>query len=279
LIKNILVAVDGSDNAKRASEYAFWMANAFGAALSGVHVVDLIALEGPFLHDLSGSLGFEPFQNFSTEMKKILEADGQSVLDDFKKEGEKAGLKTDTTLAMGLVSNEICDKARLADVVVIGKAGINAKFDHGMMGAVAEGVVRKSEKPVFIAPATFKAPVKPLLCYDARSNSTKAMHSAAEFAKAAGLPLTIVTVSTENAEGDALLDEARSYLEPYGVKAEFRRLDGDDAATLIENFYKDNNYDLLFMGGASHSGIIKIVLGSTTEHMVRAVEGPFFIER
>jgi nucleotide-binding universal stress UspA family protein len=279
LIKNILVAVDGSENAKGAAEYSFWMANAFGASLTGVHVVDLVALEGPFLHDLSGSLGFEPFQNFSTEMKKVLEASGQSFLDDFKADSEKAGLKAETILTMGIVSSEICDKARLSDLVVIGKAGINAQFDYGLMGAVAEGVVRKSEKPVFIAPAVFKAPAKPLLCYDARSNSTKAMHSAAEFAKAAGLSLTVVTVSNENAEGDALLDEARRYLEPYGVKAEFKRLDGDGSATLIENFYKDNNYDLLFMGGASHSGIIKIVLGSTTEHMIRAVEGPFFIER
>jgi len=278
LIKNILIAVDGSENAKGAAQYGFWMAKAFGAGLTGVHVVDIVALEGPLIHDLSGSLGFELFQNFSSEMKKILDENGQSFLDDFKEECEKADLKADIVRAYGIVSSEICEKARLSDLVVMGRAGINAKFEHGLMGSVAEGVVRKSEKPVFIAPKTFKVPTSPLLCYDARSNSSKAMHSAAEFVKATGLPLTVVTVA-EGIEGDTLLSEAEHYLEPYGVKAEFKRLTGDDSPSLIENFYKDNGHDLVFMGGSSHGGILKIVLGSTTEHMIRAVEGPFFIER
>jgi len=278
LIKHILIAVDGSENAKGAAQYGFWMAKTFGAGLTGLHVVDIVALEGPFFHDLSGSLGFEPFQNFSSEMKKILEENGQSFLDDFKEEAGKVGLTADIVRLYGIVSSEICERARLSDLVVIGKAGINAEFDHGLMGAVAEGVVRKSEKPVFIAPKTFKAPTSPLLCYDARNNSSKAMHSAAEFVKAAGLPLTVVTVA-DGIEGDTLLSEAERYLKPYGVKTEFKRLTGEDSPALIENFYKDNGHDLVFMGGASHGGILKIVLGSTTEHMIRAVEGPFFIER
>jgi len=278
LIKNILVAVDGSENAKGAAQYGFWMAKAFGARLTGVHVVDIVALEGPLIHDLSGSLGFELFQNFSSEMKKVLEENGQGFLDDFKEECEKAGLTADIVRSYGIVSSEICEKARLADLVVMGRAGINAKFEHGLMGSVAEGVVRKSEKPVFIAPAVFKIPAKPLLCYDARSNSSKVMQSAAEFAKGVGLALTVVTVSGDET-GDTLLAEAERYLEPYGLKVEFKSLKGDDAPALIENFCKDNGHDLVFMGGSSHGGILKIVLGSTTEHMIRAVEGSFFIER
>ncbi len=279
MIKNILVAVDGSENARSAAEFAFWMAKGFGARLTGVHVVDIVALEGPLIHDLSGSLGFELFQNFSSEMKKILEENGQGFLDDFKEEAERAGLKADIVRAYGIVSSEICEKARLADLVVMGRAGINAKFEHGLMGSVAEGVVRKSEKPVFIAPASFKVPANPLLCYDARSNSSKVMQSAAEFVKGTGLGLTVVTVS-DDAAGDTLLAEAERYLEPYGIKkVEFKSLKGDDAPALIENFCKDNGHDLVFMGGASHGGILKIVLGSTTEHLIRAVEGSFFIER
>lgn len=278
MIKNILVAVDGSENARSAAEFACWMAKGFGARLTGIHVVDIVALEGPLIHDLAGSLGFELFNNFSSDVKKILEENGQGFLDDFKEECENAGMKADIVRAYGIVSSEICEKARLADLVVMGRAGINAKFEHGLMGSVAEGVVRKSEKPVFIAPKTFKVPTSPLLCYDARSNSSKAMHSAAEFVKATGLPLTVITVS-DGIEGDTLLAEAEHYLEPYGIKAEFKRLTGDDSPALIENFCNDNGHDLVFMGGASHGGILKIVLGSTTEHMIRAVEGPFFIER
>ena len=69
MIKNILVALDGSDYSNIAVKYGIWLAKNFGAKLSGLHAVDIVLLEGPFLHDLSGSVGFEPFLNFSSRMR------------------------------------------------------------------------------------------------------------------------------------------------------------------------------------------------------------------
>ena len=277
MIKKILVPLDGSENGKGALDYAIWLAGKFEASVIGLHVIDMVALEGPFLHDISGSMGFEPFMNFSTRMREVLEARGEEVLADFTAACEAAGIKGESSVAFGIVPNEICDKAKVADLVVIGRRGVNVKFEHGLLGSTTENVLRKSPKPVFVAPRKFVKPKKPLLAYDGSANASKAMHSAAEWARTLGVPLTVVTVG-EPAEVDALLKEAEDYLKPYAVKSSFVRLEGDSAAA-IEVYYEDKGHDLVFMGTSHHSRLVAMVLGSTTEHLIRRLPGPFFIER
>ncbi|MFZ3072730.1 MAG: universal stress protein [Thermodesulfobacteriota bacterium] len=276
MIKNILVALDGSGHSNAAIKYGVWLAKNFGAKLSGFHAVDIVLLEGPFLHDLSGSVGFEPFLNFSSKMRDALEASGKSILASFKDECESGGIKTETTMSFGIVSNEICEKARLADILVLGRRGVNAKFDYGLLGSVVESVIRKSPAPVFITPERFCAPSNPLLCYDGSPNAAKVIHSAAQFAKTLSMPLTVLHASKEPS-GD-VLKGAEDYLKPYGIKANFVTVK-DDPAAGIKRYYAENNHDIIFMGATHHSKVAEMVLGSTTEYVMRSIEGPFFLER
>jgi len=277
MIKNILVPQDGSPYGKAALDYSMWLAKKFGASLTGMHVVDVVALEGPFLHDLSGSLGFEPFLNFSTKMREALESRGKTILSAFEEACIENNADCETQISFGIVANEICDKAKVADLVVVGRRGVNAQFEYGLLGSTTESVLRRSPKPVLVVPEKFTEPKNPLLAYDGSPNASKAMSSAAEWAKTLGLALTVLTVSSIGEE-EALLNEARQYLKPYGIEARFVSKKGD-APIVIESYYKDNGHDLLFMGTSHHSRLVEMVLGSTTEHVMRTVSGPFFLER
>lgn len=277
MIKNILVAQDGSVNGKAALDYSMWLSKKFGAGLIGLHVVDVVSLEGPFLHDLSGSLGFEPFLNFSTRMREALESRGKTILSAFEEACAENKAECESQIAFGIVANEICDKAKVADLVVVGRRGVNAQFEYGLLGSTTESVLRRSPKPVLVVPEKFTEPKKPLLAYDGSPNASKAMGSAAEWAKTLGLALTVLTASATGEE-EALLNEARQYLKPYGIETKFVSLKGD-APIVIESYYKDNGHDLLFMGTSHHSRLVEMVLGSTTEHVMRTVAGPFFLER
>ncbi len=277
MIKKILVPQDGSAYGKSALDWGIWLARKFDAGLAGIHVVDIVSLEGPFLHDISGSLGFEPFLNFSTKMREVLEARGKTILSSFEEECENAGVKHEKYLPVGIISNEICEKANLADLVILGKRGVNAMFEYGLLGSTTESVLRKSPKPVFVVPEEFVEPKNPMLAYDGSPNASRAMHSAAEWVKTLGLPLTVVNVNRVEGENPALRN-AENYLKPYGIKANFVQL-ADDPPVAIEKYYKENNHDLLFMGTSHHSRIVEMVLGSTTEHVMRNVTGPFFLER
>ena len=277
MIKNILVPQDGSPYSKAALDYSMWLAGKFSAGLKGLFVIDAVALEGPFLHDLSGSLGFEPFLNFSTKMREALEARGKTIIDAFDEACREKGIPSESQVNFGIVASEICDRAKVADLVVLGRRGVNAKFEYGLLGSTTESVLRRSPKPVLVVPEKFIEPKSPLLAYDGSHNASRTMHSAAEWAKTLGLPLTVLTVSSSGGEA-ALLEEARKYLAPYAIEAKFVHKQGD-APIVIESYYKDNNHDLLFMGTSHHSRIVEMVLGSTTEHVVRTVEGPVFLER
>src|SRR5881392_853995 len=72
MIKTILVALDGSEHADAALQYALWLAERVRATVVGLHVIDVVSIEGSFLHDISGSLGFEPYLDFSAKMREAL---------------------------------------------------------------------------------------------------------------------------------------------------------------------------------------------------------------
>ena len=56
------------EHADAALQYALWLAERLRATLIGLHVIDIVSIEGSFMHDISGSLGFEPYLDFSAKM-------------------------------------------------------------------------------------------------------------------------------------------------------------------------------------------------------------------
>ena len=279
MIKTILVALDGSEHANAALQYALWLAERVRATVLGLHVIDVVSIEGSFLHDISGSLGFEPYLDFSAKMREALRDRGGVLLETFTKRCAERGVPCDTTLATGIVANEICDQARVADLVVIGHRGVNEQFSTGLLGSTTESVARKSPKPVFVSPMRFKEIRRPLLAYDGSQRASAAMHAAAEVASALSLPLTVIHVGREEAaEGTRVLDEARRYLHSYGLALSCETILGHPHQRIVD-IIRERNHDLLFIGAYGHSRIIEMVLGSTTEFVLRNSPCPVFLAR
>jgi len=156
MIKNILVPLDGSEHSRAALDYAIWITEKFDGTLFGQHIIDTVSIEGTFFHDISGSLGFEPYLDFSSKMREILEERGKIILDDFAARCEKKHIRYTTLLDMGLIANEICERSKVADLVVIGHRGINEEFSTGLLGTTAESITRKCPRPVFVSTKQFK---------------------------------------------------------------------------------------------------------------------------
>jgi len=279
MIKNILVALDGSEHANAALEYALWLAERLRATVTGMHVIDIVSIEGSFFHDVSGSLGFEPYLDFSSKMREALQERGRVLLDAFAERCRERDVPCDTTLPMGIIANEICDAARTADLVIIGHRGLNEQFSTGMLGGTTESVTRKSPKPVFVSPIRFAEIRRPLLAYDGSQRASAAMHVAAEVTSALGLPLTVIHVVRDGAAADPkVLDEARRYLHSYGVESRYDTVVGLPHQRIPETL-REGGHDLLFIGAYGHSRIIEMVLGSTTEYVLRNSEAPVFLVR
>jgi nucleotide-binding universal stress UspA family protein len=279
MIKTILVGLDGSEHARTATRYAFWLGERLQATVIGLHVIDIVSIEGSFFHDISGSLGFEPYLDFSSKMREVLHERGQALLQEFDEQAAARAIPHDRVLAMGVVANEICERARTADLVVIGHRGVNEKFSTGLLGGTAESVTRKSPKPVFVCNKTFRECGHPLLAYDGSQRAAAAMQSAAEFCTTMGLPLNVLTVSKDESAGRKILDEAEAYLRSYQLRTTFELQQTGNAPERIANFIRENKHDLLFIGAYGHSRIIEMVLGSTTEYVLRNADCPVFLNR
>jgi nucleotide-binding universal stress UspA family protein len=279
MIKSILLALDGSEHADAALQHALWLAERLRATVLGLHVIDIVSIEGSFLHDISGSLGFEPYLDFSAKMREALRERGRVLLETFTRRCAERNVPCDTSLGMGIVANEICDQARMADLVVMGHRGVNEQFSTGLLGSTTESVTRKSPKPVFVSPMRFKEIAHPLLAYDGSQRASAAMHVAAEVASALGLPLTVLHVTREDGTGDGkVLDEARRYLHSYDLALKFESVNGHPHQKIVD-FIRERGHDLLFIGAYGHSRIIEMVLGSTTEFVLRNSPCPVFLAR
>jgi nucleotide-binding universal stress UspA family protein len=279
MIKTILVGLDGSEHARTAGRYALWLGERFGATVIGLHVVDIVSIEGSFFHDISGSLGFEPYLDFSSKMREVLHERGKALLQDFAEQAAKSGVRADTVLGMGVIANEVAEHAKTADLVVIGHRGVNEKFSTGLLGSTAESVTRKCPKPVFVSTLDFRPPTNPLLAYDGSQRAAAAMQSAAEFCTTLSLPLTVLTVNKDEEAGRKVLDEAEKYMGSYQVRTSFTLQQTGNAPERITNFLKEHNHDLLFIGAYGHSRIIEMVLGSTTEYVMRNSPCAVFLNR
>jgi nucleotide-binding universal stress UspA family protein len=278
MIKRILVGIDTSEHSRTAQAYTFHLARRLGATLIGVHVVDIVSIEGYYFHDISASFGLEPYLDFSSKMREILNARGQAVLEDFAQAARRENLSAETVLDLGVVPNQLCERAKAADLLVIGHRGVNERFSTGLLGSTTESVARKSPRPMLVSPIRFREITRALLAYDGSDRASRAMRAAAEFAATLEVPLVVITVARDLKLGERTLDQARSYLEPYQVVAEFKLVQGHTHEGIIGSL-KEFDADLLFIGAYGHSRIIEMVLGSNTEYVLRNAPCPVFMSR
>ena len=278
MIKNVLVPIDGSEHSRAAVEYGLWFVENFRGTLFGQHVIDTASIEGTFFHDISGSLGFEPYLDFSTKMREVLEERGKGLLEELSERCRVKGVRHETFLDMGIVPSEICERAKVADLVVLGHRGVNEEFSTGLLGSTSESVTRRCPRPVFVTTQKFKAIENPLLAYDGSQRSSSAMESAAEFCNQLHLPLTVLYVPKEEGMAEKVFQEAKSYLESYDLDVRYEVAKGFPEQRIVE-YLRNFTYDLLFIGAYGHRRIIELVLGSTTEYVLRNSPGPVFLKR
>jgi len=126
----ILLATDGGESARHARWWAFGLARAFGATVSGLYVVET---------RLGSSGG----------LRDLLERRGDAVAREIRVQGARTGVEVDTATREGDPAHEIPAFAaeRGVDLIVLGTHG-RMGLDRLVMGSVATSVVRTADRPV-----------------------------------------------------------------------------------------------------------------------------------
>jgi len=131
---NILVAIDGSDASQRALVRAVEEAKVWNAQLHVIYVVE------------TGLFSSLPADNTVEIMYRVLEKEGNSVLEQAKKYAADTGVTVIAHMKQGHAGSEVvtlADKEK-ADLVMIGSHG-KSQADRLLIGSVSTYVVTHSK--------------------------------------------------------------------------------------------------------------------------------------
>ncbi len=277
MIKHILVPTDGSPAAEVGVWFAAAFATKYGANVRGLHVVDVKLLEGPFLRDISASLGTAPYVNYQGNIAMILEERGKAALESVDKICASAGVECRTELVTGLVVGSIVEQGELADLIILGRSGEHSEWLDGLVGSTTGGVVRRSTRPVLVTGREEPGHDLFVAAYDGSAYSRAALHVAAEVTRDWGAKLTVLVVG-EGERPESWAREAESYLEPHELKSSYEVRPGDPSETIVA-YAEECNADMLIMGAYGHTKVRRLVVGSTTAYAMNHSPCPLLLTR
>ncbi len=137
LYDRILVPTDGSPEGRRAVAHAVDLADAHGATVSGLYVINTASYNGL------------PMEASWKGVTTLLNTDGQAALDVVEEVATDRGVPVETKIVEGSPAREIIKAAdhQDCDLIVMGTHG-RGGLDRLLLGSVAEKVVRGAEIPV-----------------------------------------------------------------------------------------------------------------------------------
>jgi len=269
MIKHVAVALDGSAHAAAAEALAIELGRRLGAVIHGVHVVDTTFLEGAFITDISGAMGFEPFLNLQAQMRSTLDDVAEVIREEFEGRCQAAGVEHLFHLERNGVAHGLLAGTKLADLLVMGQRGVNARFHEDMLGRATEVLLRRSLVPVLVVPLESGFPQRLLAAYDGSPKSVRALQQAADLAQALQCELAVVAVDADESKARGRLDEASRYLAPYAVTVRYEARRGEAVEEEILAAVTSGPFDLVFLGAHGHRRVVELVLGSTSEYLAR----------
>ncbi|MFD1634784.1 universal stress protein [Haloplanus ruber] len=273
MFDDILIAVDGSDRARRAAKYGVELAATYDAA------VDVVTVYGGDAEE------------------------GQAVLDDVAEMADGAGVVVETEVLSGKPATTIATRAdeRGVDLLVVGRrgrSGIRAR----LLGSVTERVLRRSPAPVLTVPEgavdgdTGTEYGNVLVTTDGSELAAEAGPYGADLARrfdAALHVLNVVDIQAEAGVFDAggVDSEYIERLETQGHQAVDELVATVDASDLdvrddvirgvahdaIGEYVKENGVDLVVMASEGQSNLAGQQLGTVAGRVLRTVDRPVLV--
>jgi nucleotide-binding universal stress UspA family protein len=273
MFDRLLVAVDGSEGARRAAKYGLELAAAYDAA------VDVVAVYGGDAED------------------------GQAILDEIAAMAADVDVTVDGELLTGKPAKAIVDHAadRRADLIVMGRRGRSGVRER-LLGSITERVLRRSGPPVLAVPEgdvdddTGTAYGNVLVTTDGSDLAAESGPYAADLARRFGAALHVLNAVDIQAEA-GVFDAGgvdREYIERLERRGEkyvddlLADLDTTDldvheavirgpAPDVITEYVADNGVDLVVMSSEGQSNLAGQQLGTVAGRVLRDVGQPVLV--
>ena len=290
MFDHILIALDGSDEARSAGELGLRLASRVGARVTGMSVVDVRVVEGPAVETLSPLWGEVTGRPFQPEVMRLYRERADAALDDFCSAAEAAGLdRIERCVEIGVAEDAILDRAADADLLVMGRRGEHAGFGRRSLGATLWRVLHRAPCPVLVAAkvarspdapsrddASTGVPVRPLVAWEPGAGPAGALELAFAYCQLVGAEVRVVHAGDESHETH--LDELHARLADSGVTWESTRIAAHPADAVAEA-QRRWDADCLFMGAFGRGRLRDFLFGSNTAEILERMPVPVFVSR
>lgn len=289
----ILIAVDGSDEARRAARRGLHIANAFDATVTVLSVVERKALQ---------------LTETSTEKARLRER-GERALTETEELAAALGQSVTTELTEGKPAVRISEYAaeQDADLIVVGRQGVTGLGRH-LLGGVTERVLHRSDVPVLVAPDegvdgdTETEYSRVLLTTDGSENAGVAIPHGIALARryeSAVHVLNVVDIQAAggvfhaggleaefierlDTRGNAAVDSAASKIQDAApalrvTTAVERTASFDGVAAGVREYVREHGIDLVVMGSHGRSNLRRQLIGSVASAVLRTVDVPVLV--
>jgi nucleotide-binding universal stress UspA family protein len=139
MFSNLLVALDGSEASQRALIRAVDEAKLWNAKLHAIYIVE------------TGLFSSLPYDNTVEIMYRVLEKEGEAILERAKKFGAENGVTVITHMKQGHAGSEVISLAERekSDLIVVGSHG-KSNTDRLLIGSVSTFVVTHSKATTMV---------------------------------------------------------------------------------------------------------------------------------
>jgi len=270
-LQSILLATDLYPASQEAAQVAGQLASAFGSRVTLLHVLEPMPYWPIALHEVQQQAA-RPLQ----ELGQRLAAQNIPV--------------AESAIVTGPPADTIVSKANEidADLILIG-AGERSRFDRFSVGPVATAVIEHAPQPVLaVRPGEPRLQFRKILCpVDLSNVSGRGLRNAIRLARVLGGELVILSVVPEVNWLTAAVETGQF----AGAKAEYENKWREEFDRFLANIpthevkaktevrhgtphqqiiaaAQDHQADVIVMGATGRTGLVRVLLGSTTRRML-----------
>ena len=188
---------------------------------------------------------------------------------------ERAGVELQFAVAIGNPAQELRERAAWVDLLVAPMVVPDAARGW-RLAPRHQGLLRRTPCPILVTVGAARPMERALVAYDGGDRADEALFVAAYAAAKWRTEVVVATVADSSRGATGVLDKARSYLEPYGVRADYGERQGPVAETLVA-MADERGCDVMLMGSYRYSRWLESLLGGVLERTLRAAGRPVMV--
>lgn len=276
MINRILVPLDPSPFSHAATLHACRIAEASGASVTGLVILDLPDIE--WHHKPIHAVALQTYQDAVAAARHDAAGRIRETLDHFGKTCATRGVPHHEAECQGLPADTILRFAGYYDLVIMGlRTYFQFETQEGPGNSLSR-VLQHTTCPVLAVPKhRHEAFESPLLAFDGSPNALRALHALADLHTGSPLKqVTILTSDDDEHRRSFLLKQAAAYLRAYGIPS-FSLVDtARDVRAVIEEDYLER-VDLIALGVHARHPFKDFLVGSLTESLIEFGHMPLLL--